>query len=339
MRRRSLALILVLVPALAGGLLAAYWHWSAARLEQRIAAWAGEQRARGYEVAYQGPEIGGFPFRLTTRFTQPRVASPRGWRWAGPELRGHADLWAPFTVHADFSGLHRIERLRKGKTVESEVEAERAAAVLHLQTDGQIDRGTLAADGVALRRDDGTVSIERLNGSLGPLVPAAGDRPQELAFAGQASGVVLPEELAGPLGPRLQHLAFEATLVGDIPPGNRREDLEHWRDTGGVLKLGRLELIWDSLAMEGDGAMGLDAELRPEGAVTARMRGLIETIDKFIAAGVLEMGMAVPAKMGLIALGGTRDENGKRVIVLPVTLREGQLFLGPAPLIRISPVL
>ena len=137
----------------------------------------------------------------------------------------------------------------------------------------------------------------------------------------------------------MENIAFEATLVGEIPPGNEREMLEQWRDSGGVLKLGRLNLTWDSLNLEGDGSVGLDAKLRPEGAFATRTRGAVETIDKLIAAGVLDVGMAVPAKIGLIALGGRRDENGKRIVVLPVTLREGQLFLGPAPLIRISPVL
>lgn len=339
MKRRTLALISALVLVLAAGLLSAYWVWSAGQLAERIAAWTEEQRARGYEITYQGPEVGGFPFRLTTRFEQPRVASPRGWRWAGPVVRGHADLWAPFTIHIDFSGLHRVERLRKGKTGKTEVEAARAGAVVHLQTSGRIDRGTAEAEGVALRRPDGTLSAERLTASLGPLLPAEGERLQELAFAGQARGVLLPEAQAGPLGPWLEHIAFEATLVGDIPPGDEREMLERWRDSGGVLRLGRLELIWDTLDLEGDGSVGLDAKLRPEGAFATRTRGAVETIDKLIAAGLLDVGMAVPAKIGMVALGGRRDENGNTVVVLPVTLREGQLFLGPAPLIRISPVL
>ncbi len=339
MRRRTPALICTLALVLAGGLLSAYWFWSAGQLAERIAAWTEEQRARGYDITYQGPEVGGFPFRLTTRFEQPRVASPRGWRWAGPSVRGRADLWAPFTIHVDFSGLHRVEQLREGETAKAEVEAARAGAVLHLQDSGRIDRGTAKAEGVELRRADGMFSAEWLTASLGPLVPADGDRLQELAFAGQARGVLLPEERAGPLGPRLEHIAFEATLVGDIPPGDGREMLERWRDSGGVLKLGRLELTWDTLNLEGDGSVGLDAKLRPEGAFATRTRGAVETIDKLIAAGLLDVGLAVPAKIGMIALGGRRDENGNRIVALPVILREGRLFLGPAPLIRISPVL
>ena len=339
MKRRRLALICALVLLLAGGLLSAYWYWSAGQLAERIAAWTEEQRARGYEITYEGPEVGGFPFRLTTRFEQPRVASPRGWRWAGPSVQGRADLWAPFTVHVDFSGLHRVERLRKGKTETAELEAARAGAVLHLETSGRIDRGTAEAEGVELRQANAKFSAEWLAASLGPLVPAEGERLQELAFAGQARGLLLPEKSAGPLGPRLENIAFEATLVGDIPPGDEREMLEQWRDSGGVLKLGRLNLIWDTLNLEGDGSVGLDAKLRPEGAFATRTRGAVETIDKLIAAGVLDVGMAVPAKIGMIALGGRRDENGNRIVVLPITLREGQLFLGPAPLVRISPVL
>ena len=101
----------------------------------------------------------------------------------------------------------------------------------------------------------------------------------------------------------------------------------------------RVWRLYQALDLEGDGSVGLDAKLRPEGAFATRTRGAVETIDKLIAAGLLDVGMAVPAKIGMVALGGRRDENGNTVVVLPVTLREGQLFLGPAPLIRISPVL
>ena len=124
MRPRALALSCIAIVVAAGGALSAYWLWSADRLAARIAAWSAEQRARGYEVSYVDPEIGGYPFELTARFERPRLASPRGWRWQGPSVSGRAALWDPFTIELDFSGLHRVTDTRGAAAALIEAEDE-----------------------------------------------------------------------------------------------------------------------------------------------------------------------------------------------------------------------
>ena len=59
MLRRRLSLGLLGVAVVALGALALYWFWAADRAATAIAQWTEEQRARGYEIAYRGPEIGG----------------------------------------------------------------------------------------------------------------------------------------------------------------------------------------------------------------------------------------------------------------------------------------
>lgn len=59
MLRRRLILAALGVAVVAPGALALYWFWAADRVATAIAEWTEEQRARGYEIAYRGPEIGG----------------------------------------------------------------------------------------------------------------------------------------------------------------------------------------------------------------------------------------------------------------------------------------
>lgn len=152
MRPRILVLTSLAILVAAGGALSAYWLWSADRLAARIAAWSDEQRARGYEVSYRGPAIGGYPFDLTARFEEPRLASPQGWRWQGPSVSGRATLWNPFTIMLDFSGLHRMADTRSAEARPIEAEGLRATAVVHLQSSGRIDRATAEIFGLRLRR-------------------------------------------------------------------------------------------------------------------------------------------------------------------------------------------
>ena len=334
---RRITVFALLAVLLAGLAVAAYWHWSAERLARQIVLWSEQQRAAGYEVSYAGPEIGGFPLELVARFQEPSIASPQGWRWQGPPLTGRAWLWNPFTIRVEASGRHRVVR-REGEPP-SELAAEHALAVIHLRGDGRIDRAS--AETAALRIDNAQekLSVERSAWSLGPVTPGSQSGPQELALSGEVHGLSLPEDKAGPLGPTLRHLSIEGALVGEIPPGARHQLIKQWRDAGGLLRFGRVRLAWGPLELEGDGSLGLDRQFRPLGAFTARTRGLLQTLDILSAKGVLKRGQVIPAKIALLALGGGKDENGKAVIVLPITLQDGLLYLGPQPLMELFPLL
>ena len=339
MRPRTLVLTCIAIIVAAGAALSAYWLWSAERLAQRIAAWSDEQRARGYQVTYGGPAIGGYPFGLTARFEDPNLASPQGWRWQGPSLSGRATLWDPFTITLDFSGPHRVTDTRSPAARPVELDGERATAVIHLQGNGRIDRATAEVAGLRLRRSGEMLTAERAAVGLGPLRPADGGQPQELALTGEAVGVVLPKQGAGPLGPTLQRLAFGAALLGEIPPSGHRDMLEQWRRAGGGLEIARLELVWGSLALQGAGSLALDPQLLPSGRIDARMSGLSETIDRLVAARLLKADQAGLVKAVLGALAEGTDSTGRPVVALPITLEEGLLFLGPVQLLRFSPVL
>ena len=330
----SFALVAVL---LAGAAISAYWFWSADQLRQRIALWTEQQRERGYEISYRGPAITGFPLKLEANFTEPVIASPRGWRWRGPAVSGSAALWDPFTIAIGLSGDHSLERSKPKDRVDATIE--QALGVVHLGSNGQIEHGTAETGPVILKSQRNRFSAGRSTWRLGPLSPGSGDRPQQLIFAGEIEELVLPEKKAGPLGPSVAHLAVDGILAGPIPDGNQQQMLKRWRDAGGVLELGRVELDWGPLGLDGKGTLSLDQKFRPLGTFTARLRGMMQTLDRLIAAGLLKPGQAVPAKIALLAMGGKKDENGEKVIVLPITLQDGQLYLGPAPLMKISPVL
>lgn len=334
--RRTILLLLLAIAVIAGGG-TAYWHWSAGRLAAWIDAWTDQQRGRGYEVNYGGPEIGGFPLALTARLETPGIASPRGWRWDGPTVFGHAVLWNPFAVLLDFPGRHRINGLAPTET--AEIAVARASAVVLMQVDGQIGEATINAEGLSIEHPEAALGAARARLSLGPVAPATDGRPRRLLLAGEFADATLPEDRNPPFGPAIEHLAFEADLTGDIPGGAPRELLEGWRDAGGRLELRRLEVTWGTLALEAAGTLGLDDELRPEGSLTARLRDIGRTVDSLADAGLIKAKQARTAKVLLLTLAGRPAQDGSTVVTLPVTLRDGLLYLGPAPLLRLSPVL
>jgi len=342
MRLRSKILAALALPVLAGGALALYWLWAAETLGDSIAAWAAEQRARGYELSYVGPEIGGFPLRLDVRFQAPRVTAPQGWRWSGGALRGAAAFWQPLTLNLELPQHQELEVEGAGAWRRLTLDAAAGRGRIHLGRAGWAEAATIELDEAVLRDATGSeLGADYLRYGMVRRPPTAeGVRDWTLFMNGEVSALQLPPAAAGgPLGPQVQRLEFEATLIGRIETGPPKQALAAWRDGGGRLEVSRVDAIWGPLAFSADGTATLDAKFRPLGAFTARVRGLPETLDRMTAQGLLEPGAALALRLGALALAKGEDENGRPVVQLPITLQDGQVYLGPVAVAKLAPVL
>ncbi len=351
--RAALALAL-----LAFGALAAYWFWAADRVETAIAQWTEEQRARGYEIAYRGPEIGGFPVKLAVRFTEPSVDAPQGWRWSGAAIAGEAAFWQPLTLRLDLPLRQTLSADWRGHRRELSLVAETARGFIHLGRGGwlkaatiEMERLTLSEPGSEPGSEAGsepgggtqgaaTLRADRLRYDVTRRPPTLeGTDDWTLLLSGQMRGIALPEGAPNPFGEKVKRIAFDATLLGAIPEGAPAEALARWRDAGGRLEVAEVRLIWGPLDLHAEGAATLDAQLRPEGAFTARIRGLPDALDAFAARGLIEPGIAFALKLTALTMAKRPDETGEAVVELPITLRDGLFYLGPVALFRLAPVL
>jgi hypothetical protein len=333
MGRRKLLITCLVLISLVGAGVSGFWLWSSNRLQAGLADWSAEQRARGYQVDYQGPQMGGFPFRLTARIEQPKVAAPSGWRWQGPPLAGEATLWDPFTIDLSFPGRHVIARAKR----KAEVTAAEARAQVLLSPGGRLRQATAAlSDLTYSQKKIGKIAAETLRIQVRDLSGEEGGTGPGIGYDAEVTGVVLPKRARVPLDQRIERARLEAVLVGAIPRGPRREALHRWRAAGGKLEIQALTLVWGELSLNGQGTLVLDRELRPEGRITTRVRGLPKTLDRLAAAGAIKRNVAATIKFALLALAGA---GGNGEMVVPVTLRDGSLYLGPVPLLRLSPVL
>ncbi|MCH9013092.1 MAG: coproporphyrinogen III oxidase [Proteobacteria bacterium] len=150
MLRRRLSLGLLGVAVVALGALALYWFWAADRAATAIAQWTEEQRARGYEIAYRGPEIRGFPVKLAVRFTEPSIGAPQGWRWSGGAIAGEAAFWQPRRLRLDLPLRQTLSADWRGHRRELSLEAETARGLIHLGPDGWLKTATIEMERLVL---------------------------------------------------------------------------------------------------------------------------------------------------------------------------------------------
>ncbi len=326
---------------LAFGALALYWFWAADRVETAIARWTEEQRARGYEITYRGPEFGGFPIRLAVGFTEPRVAAPQGWRWSGGAIAGQAAFWAPRSLRLDLPLEQTLSAEWRGHRRELALQAQAARGLIHLGGEGWLKAATIEMERVALTGKGGaTTRAEALRYQVTRRPPTLeGSDDWTLLLAGETLGIALPEGVTGPLGERVERVAFEATLIGLIPKGDPAAALAAWRDSGGLLEVHDLALTWGPLDLEAEGTAALDQLLRPQGAFTARVRGLPKTLDALVERNLIEPGVAFALKLTALTLASGNDGDGRAVVELPITLQDGLFYLGPVALFPLAPVL
>lgn len=328
-------LLLLLASAVIG-----YWFWARQALETGIAKWRAEQIERGYDVSYQGPHFGGFPFALSVTFHEPKVTTPQELTWRGPTIHGEAKLWDPFTIDLRFPGAHRLrlpEELDR-RTIDISTDAARGQVVL--QPDGQVETASVDLEALLLRGPQTeTVSLQRLTARLGPLRRGEGETLDEVDLVGEARFLDLPEGKGGLLGDQVARLSLDSTLVGGIPSGKPEEALPAWRDSGGRWRFHRLIALWGPLDLQAEGRLTLDEALRPAGLFEADLKGAERIVDRLIDNGQIKPEAALAAQLALAAMGRTDGETGERVLSAPISLRQGLVYLGPIPLFPVAPVL
>ncbi len=347
--RRRLTRALLGLALLAFGGLAAYWFWAANQVEAAIALWTGEQRARGFEIDYRGPELGGFPIRLAVAFSEPRIAAPQGWRWSGAAIAGQAAFWNPLLLRLDLPLEQTLSAAWRGQRRDLTLNAAAARGLVHLSREGWLEAATVEMEGVVLSEaGGGTLSAEMLRYRLTRRPPTLeGVDDWTLLVSGETRGIVLPDGIRSPFGARIENLAFDAAVIGlipglvpgGVPGGEPGAALARWRDTGGQVEIQDLEIAWGPLKVTASGTATLDQRLRPEGVFTARIRGLPKILDALAGQGLIEPGVALALKLTAIALATRKDADGRPEVELPITLQDGLFYLGPAALFRLAPVL
>lgn len=336
-RRTKVLLITPLVLLLlAGGALAGTWAWAARAVEDGYETWRAERRAEGYSFQNADPKVDGFPTTVRATMRAPVIAAPQGWRWEGPVVTGEADVLSPFTVRVTAPGTHTL-RTEDGRRLRAD--AETAHGRVLLKTDGGVRSGQLTLEQVRLEGlPAGPTQAEALFVALGP-ERRPDEGPRELDFTLETDGLDLPADLETAFGRQIDRLAARGTLIGQAPRRISRADLQAWRRRGGEIAVEHLELTWSPISLEGAGTLTLDDRLRPRGTLDVAVKGLGAGLDKLAAAGRIDRSAVNYAKLAIAALGRRDQATGETTVDVPLSFREGRVYLGPVPLGRLRPVL
>ncbi len=339
MRRTRLLLPLILiVAALAAGLYTAYWFVAAGRIRAAVMDWAEARRVAGYTVGWDRLGIEGFPLAFRVRIDAPVLGDNRaqpGWEARGAQLVGEAKPWAlkVWRLDGPQGGRVAVQPGPARPAIVAEAASLAGTVAPARPSDPVPDALAVSLDGGAVTiTADLMVRADRMHASaLLPAHDAASHRDVWAAGALRFEKLALPTPVR-PLGAVIDTVDARLAVKGAVPGGRPlRDALAAWRDAGGTAEVEALRFAWGPAMAYANGTLALDAAMQPVGALTAIIEGYGDVVDALVASGGLKPGDAQLAKLalGLLAKPGP---SGRSQLSVPVTLQEGQVYMGPAKL-------
>lgn len=349
------------------------WSGMAATFKSGTENWIAAQRAQGQTITHGDLGLSGFPGLLQldlpeasigSGFSGPATASERdgrlAWSWRTENLQLMVKPWQPRHVIANLGSRFELA-WREGLGLLERRSATAGKALASVVADGQggwlrfsaefeklLIQDLAATDAIgptevarmtaharrdeALTPDDVEISIE-LEGLSLP------DDVAELKGMGRkVTTVQVLAKLRG-LGPRQAEAPEQLNLFASgLDYASTAETIGNWRDRGGVADVARLNVVWDNLEILAEGTLTLDKEMRPLGAMAAKIWGLDSLLDLLVRAGKIDArdsGLVAAALHVMSKIG----EDGRPSVEVPVSMQNGRLYLGPFALLRLAPVI
>lgn len=345
-RKFGVFLVVLAAAGVAGGG-AAYWHFIAGEVEDRLAQWEAERRADGFTINHGPVARAGFPFALT--FDTKGLEIARGGElplsWRAEALSARLNPWTLDDAILDFPGRHALVAPIEGRPRPIDV----------LLGEGRLDvllagprpsaaaltlarvEAKLADTDEQYRVASARVVARRPPSAKTPAAPAPDDVSLETET--RILGLALPPQRAGPLGPEISTVNMLANVIGLPPAAPTQAEAQRWRDAGGYVEIKEAQVVWGKVDIRGAGTARLDAALQPDVRIDGRVRGVDALIDALVAAGQMRASDAILAKGVLLGLSRPAEDGGPPVLRVPISVREGnRVYLGPVRVWRLPPL-
>ena len=346
MKKAPLAVIAV------GGIAAAvvgytaYWLIVASKIEDRIAEWAEDHRARGLTVEMDAPEVSGYPLQFEVSLQNPSVdTGAMGWVWRGGLLTASFRPWRFDQFDLKIRGRNDVRYFDGDSWHDIRGDVEDGSAWLQLDAERNIENMLLDLKQVVLvgpwGENSAFVQRIRVRGErLAEFESEAATEPPKVAtVAVEFEGITPPPGFGDGMGETIELFNFDLSLFGPFPTGNTNAALQTWRDAGGMVEIDSFRVLWGPLGINSAGTIALDGEMRPIGALTADIIGYGDVIDALIMSNMIPLGDAFVVKVAFNLMADKPEDGGPPVLRgVPVTAQDGGLFVGPVAIAKMPAI-
>lgn len=313
--------LLILAILLAAVGWSAYWFVGANALEDTLREAIDEARADGVEVEVASLDVTGFPNRFDTIIEEPRFRTDSGIEWSAPFLQVFALSYRPNQLIAALPN----EQTLTGPFGTAEITTESARASMTLSTALALDHANLVVDDLRVASDDLTLAVARVLAATRIPESAEDGRVQNIGLT--LDDVTLPPAFADQLGVAgvVDGATLDATVTLAEPIGRgsfQGEPIELRQ-----IDISRLDIDWGEVGLDASGTLAVGADGILTGEISIAFRNWSRAVDIAVAAGLLPPNQAEQVRFGLRFVAGEGDR-----LELPLSFRDGLVYLGPLPL-------
>ncbi|RED51565.1 DUF2125 domain-containing protein [Aestuariispira insulae] len=320
-----------------------WWGFAAWQMRTIVLSQFDDWRANGLHVGGDNPDFGGFPFAIRLDFANLEITHPQHqWQWIARDLELEARPWNLRSLNLHLGGTQRTTVPVNGRLLILEWRADRADFLASIGDGGRLERIDVAMDHLTATTPRKPfffrMAALALALDFNP-VPEPGSDPAFAELMLSVRALDLPDILSKPMGSRIERFSTRMLIREIVPSLELQAGLTGWRNAGGALEIPQLSIAWAGLEGDMAGRLTLDDYFRPEGAFEASVAGLPQALLNLGDAGLIPKKTAGLAAAGAQFFAVDRNAAGQPSVTLPVSLRNGGLFLGPLKMAGIPSLL
>ena len=313
-----------------------FWLYAAMTGKDLVNTWIEKQRLEGIEVSYEKIYHSGFPFLVRVNLKSPEVRSSANRLILTSQIVSlEYRPWNFKTVRIKANGTQKLSNNITKSSQNLVLNTAGLEGILSFGGGDQLSAISIVANEIRVvdTNRGGLLETKKLYTDI-----EFPDRPptthKEPAFFLKAffEDITLPKVEVPLLGKTIESIRLKVDFLGPLTIDAFPKNLLVWRNSGGVLELPWLRLVWGKLDMRANGTMALDQGMRPIGALTADIRGFDEALGALADAGIVRQEMLPASRVTLNLLAKTDKSDGRRVLTVPMTAQDGAFFVGPIKL-------
>lgn len=308
----------------------AYWFVGAGATESALNRWFAERRAEGWVADVQSLEVHGFPNRFDTTYTGLKLYDPEtGVGYAADLLRTYALSYRPTRIIAEVPGQLVYSDPFGNYTIEGETL--HASATIRAKPALPVATSTIEVVDARVSAESGWVAALG-RGQLSMRETPEASAAHSYDFAVTVADLDPGEAFRARVGQTgltdlISTVDAAATIVFDAPFD--RYVLERARPQPRRVRLDKLEAQWGPLALSANGALEVDPDGKPTGAIDLKARHWREMIAVARATGALSEDWEGTVTRALELAAGLKGD--PETLEITLSFRSGRSYLGPIP--------